>query len=284
MSICVSIASYRDPQLEATVRSCIDNATHKDDISFSIVSQADDDEHPDLSFADCFYYKFHYSLSRGVCWARAIANHAISADFILQIDSHTRFNPGWDEYVTGAWGNATQFWGERIILTQYLDEFELDGSKTTYKPNKHKLKTSPYWDDGRVGIGKDWDRVENTVSGDEVFYMAGGCSFAPTSIWDEIPYDRDIYFSGEEMTMALRAYSRGIRLINFGYNFAYSLYTRENRRLHWEDHDTDAHNEAAEKRVKDIYAGKLTGIYGIESKSLHKQFLKNIDMEFLYNI
>jgi hypothetical protein len=283
-TICVSIASYRDADLINTVRSALDNATHKESVLFSIVSQADDDEHPDLSFADCMYYKFHYTQSRGVCWARDIANRGVNTDFILQVDSHTRFDKGWDEYVVSAWERAVKFWGHRIILTQYPSSFEVHEGNVTYSYNKYNLKTKPYWNDelGQIGIGKDWEEVEDTVHGDEVFFFAGGCSFAATEIFDEIVYDPNIYFSGEEITMAMRAYTRGVRLINFGKNFCYSNYSRDGRRLHWDDHhDWDADSEESEERVLEICRGKIGGQYGVGSSSLHKQFMKLIDMEFL---
>ena len=50
MSIFVSIASYRDPELVRTIKSAIDNASRPNEIYFGLVIQDFDKEIPDLSW------------------------------------------------------------------------------------------------------------------------------------------------------------------------------------------------------------------------------------------
>lgn len=290
MKISVCIASYRDIDLKNTVSSAFYNAKNKKNISFSIVSQAEEKENPDLSeFPVASYKKFHWSESRGVCWARSIAVTKSDSDFILQVDSHSRFPKYWDELILNSHNRSKQFWGERIVLSQYPYSFWISDGKDYMIDLDEKLKTFPVWDKAvnNIQIGKSWKPVIDKDYGDEVFYWAGGCSFAKSNIFREVIPDPDIYFGGEEFSLAIRAYTRGIRLINSPENFVYSNFDRKNynRRLHWEDHEHwfELEKRSREKLLK-IYRGELRGRWGIYSNDLYEKFIKLNNLEVLKKI
>jgi hypothetical protein len=92
--IFLSIASYRDPDLINTVKSAYENAKNKESLFFSVFSQAENEEHPDLSFipeSQIRYSKTHWSESKGACWARSRSTNNLKEKYFLQIDSHSRF-------------------------------------------------------------------------------------------------------------------------------------------------------------------------------------------------
>lgn len=289
MKICVSIASYRDPDLINTVNSCYENAVNKDDISFCIVSQAEDDEHADLSHIPrVSYYKYHWSQSRGVCWARNIAINKSKGDYILQVDSHSRFKPGWDETIDNLYTSAVEFWGDKIILTQFPDSFEVEDGEIKYSDMGVQLKTYPEWipEENRFGLGENWLEIDDQIHGDEIFYFAAGCTFAESKIYKSIAPDPDIYFE-DQMSIAIRAYTRGYRLINPPDSFVYSNYDRSfnNRRLHWDDNEGwEEIDNKSEIKLQRLYRGDLEGFFGIKSKSLYNQFcaVNNIDFSYEY--
>lgn len=279
MKICVSIASYRDPDLLDTVNSAYDNATNKDNISFCVVSQAEDDEHPDLShIPHMYYYKYSWQESQGLGWARNIAINKSKGDYILQIDSHSRFKQGWDEIVERLYSQARGHWGERIMLTMFPDPIERVDGEDVFTDFEVQLKTKPEWEEDTktFGVGSYWEEVEDSLHGDEVFYLAGGCTFAESRIYKSVSPDPEIYFE-DQISVALRAYTRGIRLINLPESFVYTFYEREinNRKLHWEDHD-DWYLIDGPSNIKlnKLYRGELGGFWGIGSKSLYQQFLR----------
>lgn len=285
MKICVSIASYRDPDLINTVNSAYNNAVNKDDISFCIVSQAEEDEHPDLShIPNVYYYKYHWSESRGVSWARNIAISKSKGDYILQIDSHSRFKEGWDEIIKKLYNDAKSYWGEKILLTIFPDPFEVIDGEETYSEFTVQLKTWPIWeqDNNSFNLGQEWEEVEDQIHGDEIFYIAAGCVFASAKVYKTILPDPEIYFE-DQMSIAIRAYSRGLRLINMPDSFVYSHYDREfnGRRLHWDDHeDWGELDSVSEDRLQRLYRGELGGFWGVESRSLYNQFIKLNGVEF----
>lgn len=283
----VSVASYRDPDLANTIRSAYDNAKHPEQLFFSVFSQAEENEHPDLSFvpeSQMSYKKAHWSESQGACWAREIANRDISGDYFLQIDSHSRFLPHWDKLITSAYKKAQGFWGNRIILTRYPDPFELDdngNAELFSQPNFFKIET--YWHEPSEMVASRWADVVDTTNGDEQFYLSAGCIFTEVSLMKQLPYDPELYFVGEEFSMALRAYTRGIRLITPTVKFMLTNYNRANskRRFHWQDHEQwHQLNRKSYERVGKMMDGNLTDIYGIGSKFLFEQYQKLIGIDF----
>jgi glycosyltransferase involved in cell wall biosynthesis len=276
--IFLSIASYRDPDLINTVRSAFDNATYPDSLIFSVFSQAEESEHPDLSFVtNLRYQKAHWSESLGACWARERANRNLEGDYFLQIDSHSRFLPGWDKLLIQAYKRAQTFWGNRIFFTNYPDPFELDSAgEPQLFAQAAFFKLNAYWHEPSNMVQGEWADVVDTANGDEQYFMSANSMFAEVKLMQEIPYDAELYFTGEEPSLALRAYTRGIRLISPTIKFMFTNYNRPNskRRLHWEDHPQwHELNRKSYDRLKLIMSGDTTlGKYGVGSKFLFKQY------------
>ena len=282
--IFLSIASYRDPDLINTVRSAFDNAIYPDSLIFSVFSQAEESEHPDLSFVtNLRYQKAHWSESLGACWARERANRNLEGDYFLQIDSHSRFLPGWDKLLIQAYKRAQTFWGNRIFFTNYPDPFELDadGNPELFAQAAF-FKLKAYWHEPSNMVQGEWADVVDTANGDEQYFMSANSMFAEVKLMQEVPYDAELYFTGEEPSLALRAYTRGIRLISPTIKFMFTNYNRPNskRRLHWEDHPQwHELNRKSYDRLKLIMSGDTNlGKYGIGSKFLFQQYQRVTDI------
>lgn len=289
--IFISIASYRDPDLVNTVKSLWENADSPDKLFFSIFSHGENDEHADLSFIpnnQIRYQKEHWSLTTGVCRARYEASQNINKKFFFQIDSHARFRSGWDSLVTTAYEKCKTFWGNRIVLTTYPDAFEIDWEPGPPKDRLHTFDKMydifPIWSNELFMVYPDWREVEISECGNEVFFFSANSCFTTKEIIEEVPYDPNLYFAGEEPTMALRLYTRGIRMINSHVRFMFNNYTRENGRRthHWKDQVERSKELDLQsfKRVKDIQLGKDLGVYGIGSRPLYEQYQKITDIKF----
>jgi hypothetical protein len=290
-TIFLSIASYRDPDLRNTIRSAYENAKYRNKIFFSVHSQAEENEHPNLSFIpkeNIRYVKKHWSESLGVCWARQIANqHTTSSKYFLQIDSHTRFEKDWDSKIINAYKKSTEFWGETIILTTYPHSFTIDKETKEERLGRgHEVqKITGYWNkEAKMLWGKSTGNVvQDTVYGDESLFLSAGFLFSTSETMQKLPYDSELYFAGEEASLFIRAYTRSIKLICPPQNFLYSNYDREvpDRNLHWEDVTTWSElNSKSYKRLKMIMTGdKSLGIYGIESESLFQEYQSKIGID-----
>lgn len=281
-NIFISIASYRDPDLANTVKNCYSNAFNKEKLFFSILSQAEDDEHLDLSFIpqeQIKYLKVHWSESLGACWARSITTKNLFGDFFLQIDSHSRFKSNWDNIIVNSFKNVSKYWGKDIIITNYPDPFEIDENNNEKLIDYRELKKlDAYWDEESKMIQAwyDWPNVVNTKVGDEVFFLSGNSFFCTIDVIKRVPYDKELYFTGEEPSMALRAYTRGIKLISPVVKYMYTNYKRElpPRKLHWQDHNNWWElNKKSYQRLSKIMTGDMSlGIFGIGSEELFKKY------------
>lgn len=290
-TIFISIASYRDPDLENTVRSAYYNSDHKDRLFFSIVSQADGYEHPNLSFipkSQIRYLKYHFTESKGACWAREIASRDINHDYYLQIDSHSRFIDGWDTTVIKNYVDCKNYWNSPIAFTMHPKGFKRNhetGEENFYGFGEKPMRGAMGWKDEDTMPQPFWYECDYFKYGYEAYFLCANSLFCESSVIKEIPYDKELYFIGEEPTLALRFYTRGVKLINPSFHYMWHAYNdnydSDKRSLHWEDNsEWTAMNRGSYFRAAKILSGDTSlGIYGIGSKELYEKFQKGSNIE-----
>ena len=91
MSIFVSIASYRDDQLQKTVKSLYDNADNKEDLVIGIISQDLRGKHKRVDWLkdQVKFIEMHAKDAKGAGYARKLAMELYNEeDYFFQIDSH----------------------------------------------------------------------------------------------------------------------------------------------------------------------------------------------------
>ena len=102
MKIFISIASYQDPLLEATLRSAYDKSDMPKNLVFGVCDQSSKSLNLEsIEFRSQIKYEHINPLySKGPCWARSrIQDNFNEEDYYLQIDSHMQFEKGWDSYL-----------------------------------------------------------------------------------------------------------------------------------------------------------------------------------------
>lgn len=286
----ISIASYRDPELLPTIRSAWDNSSDPSSLHFTVISQAEDDEHPDLSFipsSQLTYHKFHWSESKGACWAREIGSRNLTGTFFLQIDSHSRFRLGWDKAVIESYLASYAHYG-RIVFTTYPEGYKVtDDGQDEFHYRDEILKIVPVWNEGEQMVGPSFENATSNPYGDEIYYLSANSLFCFKEIIEEMPYDSLLYFYGEEPSLGLRFYTRGIKLINTPVNFMFHEYKASwnsdtpKRKLHWED-DPDWYklNYQSYERLARIMTGDTTfGVYGIGDYDLYLDWINKTGVE-----
>lgn len=255
--IFVSVAAYRDPLLEFTLRSALTQASRPERVVLGVVEQ----QMPEQFIADRECWAPHLRRlqipalqSRGACWARALAMSLWQGErWFLQVDSHTWFEPGWDERLV-EWGLHCQGINEHCILSTYPDGFRfVNGHPAATSAGGHVLAQV-------VRSGQDllgdhpvlmFDGVpvdsESPVPG---FHVGAGFIFAPGAIVNELPYDPYLYFHGEEQALALRAWTHGWDIFHPPRVPLYHHYitaAQTERPLHWSpDLDAQRRSNAAE--------------------------------------
>lgn len=237
MSIFISIASYRDPELVHTISDCLIKARFPDEIHFCICWQhhAKDTSlsrmsDPRFRIIDC-----DWSLSRGACWARAeIMKLWSGEEYFLQIDSHHRFVQDWDEKlirIAGLTGSR------KPIITTYGPSYH-PGETPDPRSEPGQMYFDHFTDDGiPLFKGGAFDGENEAKRPVRARFISAHFLFTLGSFVKEVSYDPDLYFHGEEIMLAVRSYTWGYDLFHPPEVLLWHEYTRGYRRKHWDDHE-----------------------------------------------
>ena len=231
--IFVAIASYRDVECQWTVRDLFEKARHPERVFVGLCWQfiSPDDDHMFQERAReeqvrCIAFDARHSL--GACWAKSEAL-ALRRDeeYVLQIDSHMRFAEAWDERMPEV---LAQCPSPRPILSAYPAAYEPPDKRTIDTPHVIANK----FDDNRV-LGFHSKLVSEHRPRRNA-WLAAGYIFARRQLFDEVPYDPTIYFIGEEVTFAARAWTSGWDMFTPHECLIHHHYVRKGHRRHWDDH------------------------------------------------
>jgi hypothetical protein len=240
-SIFVQIASYRDPELIPTIMDMFETANNPENLNICICWQHDDIEnlsllqnYPNINIIDVPYYK-----SKGACWARNLIQRYYNGErYTLQLDSHHRFVQGWDSLLKEMYAQCVDMGSKKPLITTYAPAFDPFESKENFEHVPWKMDFHKFTDDGTVIFAPnpitDYDKLTQPIPAR--FYSAH-FAFTDGSFCDEVPHDPDYYFYGEEISIAVRAFTHGYDLYHPHKVVTWHEYTRSARIKHWDDHD-----------------------------------------------
>ena len=277
MRIFISIASYRDPELQWTIKSAIDNANNPENLYFGVVYQGLESELPDLLYVkNLSITKMHPKEARGAGFARSKAMELYSGqELFLQVDSHTRFQQGWDDIAIDQLSRAKNISGHnKVILSYFPAPFdpERNGGMHLIK-NNPKIKPYPTRQKLSLNKRKQWTaerfEFENKIKENPELSQTvlGGFMFSDASIINEVPYDPEISFFGEEVCFAMRAWTRGWDIYSPSKNIVYHFYSRGGYDKIWKDRNLRGISwkeleEISYKKQKRVLCGEEIGLFG----------------------
>jgi len=249
-TIFISIAAYRDPDLAPTLEDCLAKARWPERLRFGICWQHGPEEEPLPCFMDPAFrvIDVDWRESRGACWARAEVMALREQErWFLQLDAHHRFAQDWDQKLLA---QAAATGSVKPILTTYLGPFDPE-DEGSFAAEPMRMEFDRFTDDGivlfRPGAIPGWEQGTGPLRSR---FLSAHFLFAPGSFVADVPYDPDLYFLGEEITLAVRAFTHGYDLFHPGEVIAWHEYTRNYRRKHWDDH-TAANDVAVEWSDRD---------------------------------
>jgi len=235
-TIFVQIASYRDAELLPTLRDCLKKAAHPENLRFGICWQHDETEDLGRFLADLRFrvISIPYQDSKGVCWARnAIQSLYDGETYTLQLDSHHRFIPQWDSALINMMRSVHS---EKPLLTTYAPHYEPRKPKPP-KSAPWKIAFDHFTQDGRLLTRpKVIDDYRGLAKPIRARFYSAHFAFAPGAFCQEVKHDPRLYFLGEEITIAVRAFTHGYDLYHPNRLILWHEYTRNYRRKHWDDH------------------------------------------------
>ena len=259
--IFIQIASYRDPQLLPTIKDCIANAKYPENLVFSITWQHSvKDEWDTLAeYKDDPRFKIidvDYRDSQGACWARnALQQQYDDEEYTLQLDSHHRFVKDWDEKVIEMYNQLKAKGYEKPLLTGYIPSFDPDTDPEGRAQQPWKMNFDRFIPEGAVfflpAAIDNWQELDEPIPAR--FYSAHFC-FTSGQFVKEVPHDPEYYFHGEEISIAVRAYTWGYDLFHPHRIIAWHEYTRKGRTKQWDDDGEWARrNSASHKKNRQLF-------------------------------
>ena len=245
MKIFIQVASYRDPQLILTIKSAIENAKSPENLVFSIARQF----HPDDKFDDLSEYKnddrfkilsIPYDETKGVCWARNLTQQQYDGEkYTLQIDSHMRFAQNWDEILIEMLEDLISDGYKKPLLTTYVPSFDPDNDPGGRVNSPWRMSFDRFIPEGAIFFLPEtipnFEKLTKPVPAR--FYSAHFC-FTLGQFVVEVQHDPRFYFHGEEISIAVRAFTHGYDLFHPHKIVMWHEYTRKGRTKQWDDDKT----------------------------------------------
>ena len=262
------IPCYRDSETPHTIKDCVEKASGYHDINVGVFWQLSEDDNimpNDLHGLNVRNLFCGHNESLGCCWARHRLSTEIykDEDYILSIDSHTRFVQNWDKILVSLFNKHK---GKHIIST-YPNAYEPPDKLLNSRP--FKIQAHAQTSDGLPLLSP----IECTGLMNLNHYIAGGFLFGDRFMFKDVPYDPHLYFFGEEVTLSARFYTSGYSIWTPGQVILYHYYVRESSPHHWTDNmssDQVAFRASSVERAKyimglDSYNPNLTEIskYGL---------------------
>ncbi len=265
--IFVQIAAYRDPELPFTIADLFSKAKYSDEIRVGICNQGtpSDWRHEILADDRVRQVKVPFHESMGTCWARSQVQKLYEGEeFTLQLDSHHRFVQDWDSILTES---LQKIDCAKPLFTAYLPHYEGYGEETVAaQSGPGKQVFSKFDEDGIVHFLASGFEPGEGIFPVKARFTSGHFIFGPGKFVEEVPYDPVIYFTGEEITMAVRAYTHGYDLFHPTKAVAYHKYGRAADRRHWDDH-SPAERPNAESHWADYQAKSVGRIHAVLENS-----------------
>jgi len=288
MKIFIQIASYRDPQLIPTIEDAIGKSKHSENLVFGIARQY----HPEDKFDDLSSYEgdkrfrilnIPHEESKGVCWARNQVQQLYgNEEYTLQIDSHMRFCQDWDEILINMILDLQDKGYKKPLLTGYVSSFDPENDPDGRVLEPWRMVFDRFTPEGCVFFLPEtipgWKDLTEPIT--SRFYSAHFC-FTLGQFSTEVQHDPEYYFHGEEISIAVRAYTHGYDLFHPHKTVIWHEYTRKGRTKQWDDDKVwYLKNESSHKKNREVlgvdgevYNGDL-GRYGFGTERTIKDYEK----------
>lgn len=261
--IFVSIASYRDSDCKNTIADLFEQAANPDRVFIGVCYQYEENiDEEESSIRQIRPNQIRTDLqkaidSKGACWARSrVQNLWIDEEYYFQIDSHMRFEKGWDDLLIEMLNLCPS---EKAVISTYPPGFT--PPRNLEAPQLSKVAARDFNVNGIPTLHSVPIPFSEVPS--KSFCIAAGFIFAKSSLIKEVPYDPLLYFEGEEITLAIRMWINGWDIYSPNVVVCYHYYNQPNskiRRLHWEDNkDWYLLEQVSRSRVLDLLNSNVEG-------------------------
>jgi hypothetical protein len=271
--IFIQIASYRDPELKPTIKDCIEKAKYPENLVFCIAWQNSvEDEWDKINEYNgdprFIIIDIPYNESKGACWARNQIQQKYNGEkYTLQIDSHHRFEQDWDEELIKMYNHLVNKGHEKPLITAYAPSYNPENDPESRIMVPWKMNFDRFIPEGAIFfLPSSIENFKDLTEPIPARFYSAHFAFTTGKFCLEVPHDPNYYFHGEEISIAVRAYTWGYDLFHPHKVVLWHEYTRKGRRKQWDDdsvwvqrngqsHERNRKLFEMDGEVKDIFFG-----------------------------
>lgn len=227
-TIFVSVASYRDSECTNTLRDMYEKAEFPEKVFVGLVEQNKHHDKPcTFRHDNVRRLGLRYNQARGPCYARYLASCLYRGEsFFFQIDSHTKFDHGWDVELI----RMIREMPSNAVISNYPVSWEDRGNpKVPHFPTVRRH--GPYYAFNPV-------YTQNMHIKHEKHLGSSGCMlFMRGHVVKRVPFDPELdwVFDGEEFLYSARLYTHGYDFYRPTKNVVYHFFGRQNCPKFWND-------------------------------------------------
>jgi hypothetical protein len=240
--IFVQIASYRDPELKNTLQSMLSNAKYPENLVVGIAWQHNPSDEWDtlteyLNDPRFKILDIPYLESQGVCWARRQVQTLYNGeDYTLQIDSHHRFAPDWDKTLIDMLKDLQKEGYEKPLITAYIPSFDPENDPSGRVQEPWKMNFDRFIPEGAIFfLPASFDTFNDKNRPVRGRFYSAHFAFTVGQFCTEVKHNPEYYFHGEEISIAVRAYTHGYDIFHPHKVVCWHEYTRKGRTKQWDD-------------------------------------------------
>jgi hypothetical protein len=274
----VQIPAYRDTELGPTLRDLYRKAARPEALRVAVLWQKASNETlppavrrlPGLELIE-----MPFEESQGCNWARIQLQARWRGEpYTLFLDSHHRFATGWDRMLIEMHSGLRASGVERPLLTAYMPPYHpaMDPLGRRCRP----YKIYPIRREAGLLIHltshaiPGWRRLAGPIPAE---FASAHLIFTRGSFNEELRWDPNIYFAGDEVAMSLRAHTYGYDLFHPHRVIGWHCYDRGSRRPHWDDHlEWSGQQARSLRRLRRLFTGRLSGDFGLGTARSRRSF------------
>jgi hypothetical protein len=266
--IFVSIASYKDPELQNTVDCLLNRADNPELVVIGICQQDEPSKFVSFSQQNIKCVNYNYIDSKGVGWARHHAGLLYNGEeYFLQLDSHIIMIEHWDTVLRQQMEKARAYTKNKCIFSMYPSGYHFQNNERQFNSEVALMTQMKFVaNDWPVASGKKVNHTGEIVRSP---FINAGFMFGDGSFYIDCPYDPDIYFLGEEILNSTKAFTHGYDFFNPNVHMCWHLYklhndpNARNWTVHW-NQDDEEKRQIKWTYYKDITRDKLKKIFNGE--------------------
>jgi hypothetical protein len=220
--IYVGFASYRDPYLQSSIDSLMENADNPKNITIGCFIQFLPQDLPDLFLTNVYGGQVNYSIESAgkifsvtECRNKSLIWLNKEHDYVLQVDAHTRFDKGWDTQLLTLISSIDY---PKPLLSGNISVFDIKEDGTEVKTPLHGAHCNSFTEE--ISKKTFLDCYELVPQVDKLtclpgknyahhWYILGCFIFAPAEYFKSITQPDWVMFWGEEILNGLRAFTAG---------------------------------------------------------------------------